>query len=69
MSARAASVRRRRKRDPFAAAQLAPRMIAPVLCRRGGCGHGLVIHEIHNGDGPCLVIGCQCTKFVTKEES
>lgn len=69
MSARAAAVRRRRKRNPFAAAQLAPQVIAPMRCGRDGCGHGVVIHEIREGDGPCLVLGCACTKFVTEEES
>lgn len=66
MSARAAAIRRRRKRDPFTAAVLAPLVIAPVLCHRKVCGHGLVVHK---GKGPCLVVGCPCTMFVTEEEA
>lgn len=67
MSAKAAAIRRRRRADPFRAALLAPRILAPALCRRAQpkrCDHSLVLHK---GRGPCLVVTCPCTMFVDEE--
>lgn len=61
---------RRQKRDPFRAAQIAPKQhVEPVRCR---CSHARLLHQhAHTAvgescvnEGCCLSFGCECTEYV-----